>query len=108
MTAHRADYGLVRRLGGEEFAGISSNAALEQILPALGELLRAIVMPGGVVRITMSAGIAIREPFDPFERLYAEADEALYRAKRSGRNRIELSARAQELLPSDQRLTAGP
>jgi diguanylate cyclase (GGDEF)-like protein len=106
MTAHRAEYGLVGRLGGEEFARISSNAALEQIIPALGDLLGAIettpfVTPGGVVRITMSAGIAIRDPYEPFERLYAEADEALYRAKRSGRNRIQLSARAREVLPPE-------
>jgi diguanylate cyclase (GGDEF)-like protein len=106
MTAHLASYGLVGRLGGEEFALIASNAALEQILPALGDLLRAIettpfVTPGGVVRITMSAGIAIRDPFEPFEWLYAEVDEALYQAKRSGRNRIHLSARARESLTSE-------
>jgi diguanylate cyclase (GGDEF)-like protein len=93
--------GSLRRLCGEEFALIASNASLEQITAALGDLLRAIettpfVTLGGAIRITMSAGIAIRNPFEPFERLYAEADEVLYRAKRSGRNRIELSPRVQE------------
>jgi diguanylate cyclase (GGDEF)-like protein len=107
MTQHLAGYGLVGRLGGEEFALISSNASLEQIVAALRDLLQAIettpfVSPGGAVRITMSAGVAIRHPSEPFERLYSEADEALYLAKRSGRNRIELSARAREALPADQ------
>jgi diguanylate cyclase (GGDEF)-like protein len=106
MTAHLAGYGLVGRLGGEEFALISTNASLAQIVPALGDLLRAIettpfVTPGGVVQITLSAGVAIRDPSEPFERLYAEADEALYLAKRSGRNRIKLSARARAELPPD-------
>jgi diguanylate cyclase (GGDEF)-like protein len=107
MTAHLAGYGLVGRLGGEEFALIASDCSVEQIIPALGDLLRAIettpfVTPGGVVRITMSAGIAIRDPFEAFERLYAEADEALYQAKRSGRNRIQLSARARKALAFDE------
>lgn len=107
MTQRLASYGLVGRLGGEEFALISSHASLEQIIPALRDLLRAIettpfVTPGGAVRITMSAGVAIRNQSEPFERLYSEADEALYLAKRSGRNRIELSARAREALPADQ------
>jgi diguanylate cyclase (GGDEF)-like protein len=104
MTQHLAGFGLVGRLGGEEFALISSDASLEQIMSALRELLRAIdatpfVTPGGAVQITMAAGIAIRHSSEPFERLYSEADEALYLAKRSGRNRIELSARAKEALP---------
>ena len=105
MTQHLAGYGLVGRLGGEEFALISSNASPEQIIPALRDLLHAIettpfVTPGGAFGITMSAGVAIRDPSEPFDRLYSEADEALYLAKRSGRNRIELSARAKEALPS--------
>jgi diguanylate cyclase (GGDEF)-like protein len=105
MTRHLAGYGLVGRLGGEEFALISSNVSLEQIILALRELLRAIettpfVTPGGAVRITMSAGVAIRHSSEPFERLYSEADEALYLAKRSGRNRIELSAQARQALPA--------
>lgn len=113
MTAHLATYGLVGRLGGEEFALIASNAALESIMPALDGLLRAIeatpfVTPGGVVRITLSAGVAIRDPSASFERLYAEADAALYQAKRSGRNRIQLSARAQGTLPPEMKLTVSP
>ena len=105
MTQHLARYGLVGRLGGEEFALISSNASPEQIIPALRNLLRAIettpfVTPAGAFGITMSAGVAIRDPSEPFDRLYSDADEALYLAKRSGRNRIELSARAKAALPS--------
>ena len=60
MTQHLARYGLVGRLGGEEFALISSNASPEQIIPALRNLLRAtettpFVTPAGAFGITMSA-----------------------------------------------------
>jgi diguanylate cyclase (GGDEF)-like protein len=60
MMQHLAGYGLVGRLGGEEFALISSNASIKQIIPTLRDLLQAIettpfVTPGGAVRITMSA-----------------------------------------------------
>ncbi|WP_210483749.1 GGDEF domain-containing protein [Microvirga antarctica] len=105
ITANHLDqYGLVGRLGGEEFALISSTASVEEIVVALDELLRVIektpiLMPGVAVRVTMSVGVAVRYAADTFERLYSEADEALYVAKRGGRNRIELSTRAQAAYP---------
>ncbi|EIM24446.1 GGDEF domain-containing protein [Microvirga lotononidis] len=64
MTQRLASYGLAGCLGGEEFALISSNVSLDQIIAALRDLLRAIettpfITPGGAVRITMAAGVAI-------------------------------------------------
>jgi PleD family two-component response regulator len=40
--------------------------------------------------VTMSFGVAASAPGDRFEyeRVFAEADAALYEAKRSGRNRV--------------------
>lgn len=113
LTAHLAAYGLVGRLGGEEFALISANATLEQIIPSLDNLLRVIettpfVTPGGIVKITMSAGVGVRQPSEPFDWLYAEADEALYLAKRSGRNCLRLSSRARDVLPSDKMINGWP
>jgi diguanylate cyclase (GGDEF)-like protein len=104
MASHLAQFGLVGRLGGEEFALISSTASVAVIVRALDELLgiiakTPIVVPGDAVRVTMSVGVAVRYPEEPFERLYSEADEALYLAKRGGRNRIELSVRAREAFP---------
>jgi diguanylate cyclase (GGDEF)-like protein len=106
MTAHLAGYGLVGRLGGEEFALISSDVSVDRIVPALWDFLHAIartpiVVPGAVVHVTLSAGVATRSSTDPFDRLYAEADEALYLAKRNGRNRIEFSARVRERMPPE-------
>ena len=59
---------------------------------------------GPAVRVTVSAGLAVAdpEPAVSADRLYGQADQALYEAKRSGRNRVEAygaSAGASGLLP---------
>jgi PleD family two-component response regulator len=82
---------------------LSSKASIEQIIPALHDLLQAIettpfVTPGGAVRITMSAGVAIRA----VRAALLGGRRGLYVAKRSGRNRIELSAQARDALPSGE------
>jgi diguanylate cyclase (GGDEF)-like protein len=99
MADHLKELGLVGRLGGEEFALICSNISIERVMDAVGKLLdklqrTPVIAMGHSVRVTMSAGIAVRSPSEPFDKLYSDADEALYRAKRAGRNRIELSSRA--------------
>jgi diguanylate cyclase len=56
----------------------------------------------GHVQITLSAGVAVsRDPSDedPSLLLHA-ADEALYRAKENGRNRVELAPGGSVLLSS--------
>jgi diguanylate cyclase (GGDEF)-like protein len=49
---------------------------------------------GGSLTVTASFGIASFERSQPvdFNRLVAQADGALYAAKRTGRNRIEIAA----------------
>ena len=39
--------------------------------------------------VTVSLGVAVQRPGDTLSTLMARADEALYRAKSSGRNRCE-------------------
>ena len=51
----------------------------------------AIVVGGNVLRITISVGVAERQPGETRDALIARADEALYVAKNSGRNRVELA-----------------
>jgi len=103
MTRHLAGTGLVGRLGGEEFALVSVSAPLERILTAWDEFQQAlartpIIIPTGIVQVTMSAGVAVRSRSGTFDKLYSEADEALYAAKGMGRNRIELSPGATRML----------
>lgn len=87
---------LAVRLGGEEFAifvaGPSSTgcAALAERLRTAAARLRLTQAPGH--RVTLSFGIAFHRPRESLERLAARADKLLYRAKRGGRDRIEVEA----------------
>lgn len=89
---------LVARVGGEEFMvllpGTSVVAAAE-----LAEKIRrkvqdtpVFVMPDLAVHMTVSIGVAEMAAGQAvlFKSLYLAADQALYQAKRQGRNRVEL------------------
>lgn len=81
------------RVGGEEFCLLATVAADENIGP-LAEKLRRVVadQPFPVVdKITTSIGIAHFREGDTQESIYARADEAMYAAKRKGRNCVEFS-----------------
>jgi diguanylate cyclase (GGDEF)-like protein len=81
---------LVYRMGGEEFLIVLPGATLADAEP-LAERARVAIedaRPGGLP-ITVSMGVAAAEAADVvFESVFRRADEALYRAKREGRNRV--------------------
>lgn len=86
---------VVARLGGEEFAVLLPEASLAGAL-AYAERIRedvealAVTAPGHrEARCTVSIGVAASRPEDRTEEdLLQRADEALYRAKGTGRNRV--------------------
>ncbi|MTV39751.1 sensor domain-containing diguanylate cyclase [Duganella radicis] len=87
---------VLARIGGEEFAVLLPSVGLEDAL-AVAERLRAQVQRNPVVyqrqRIpcTVSLGVAVMdESTTGFESLLARADQALYQAKRRGRNQVAL------------------
>jgi predicted signal transduction protein with EAL and GGDEF domain len=57
-----------------------------------------IIVGKFAVRVAISAGVALRDDDQTFDRLYSEADRALYQAKAAGRNRIQFASPSQ--LPS--------
>lgn len=86
---------LVARVGGEEFA-VLCTATSERGAIRLAERIRAAIeeahtsVEGRSLRVTASLGVACRRGHQgsiPSE-LYRTADQHLYRAKRSGRNRV--------------------
>jgi diguanylate cyclase len=88
---------LVARFGGEEFAVVLPETGLAHAL-ALAEKIRARLATQRVrlrrdgrtlEAITISVGVAEFRPGERLEDLVARTDEALYRAKRGGRDRVE-------------------
>ena len=90
LEARRVD--LVGRWGGEEFLLILPSTDREGAR-ILAERIRHRVdhsppIPNGPERITLSIGVATHGLGETPEELVARADEALYAAKRQGRNRV--------------------
>jgi diguanylate cyclase (GGDEF)-like protein len=87
----------VARYGGEEFAVLLPNTDLDGALNALRKVRRQLeesncFLDNGVEisTPTFSAGIALFSPGESPDELIKRADMAMYRAKRTGRNRIEI------------------
>ena len=90
-------FDLAYRLGGEEFVILLPGAELEDAAE-LAERLRGAVAEdpvAGDVPITMSFGVgaSLREATFDYDAVFAEADGALYEAKRGGRNRVCVAGR---------------
>ena len=81
------------RYGGEEFAVLLRNPTLD-IAVEVGERVRAAVGDldldrFGVARVSVSVGAAVADdPDEPISATIAQADKALYDAKRRGRDRV--------------------
>jgi diguanylate cyclase (GGDEF)-like protein len=88
---------VVARTGGEEFMILAPNTSLDGAQPLARRIVeafrrRVFVEPSPRVSLTVSVGVvADHVPSETIaEDLRARADEALYAAKRSGRNRVVL------------------
>jgi diguanylate cyclase (GGDEF)-like protein len=85
---------VICRLGGEEFLVISPDTAITPAM-SLAERLRLAVCKTRAASVnithntTVSIGVSQREPsMLRFDELIKAADNALYDAKRAGRNRV--------------------
>ena len=82
----------VGRYGGEEFVLVLPNAPLERATRIVERVRIAIDESGGVPPVTASFGLATLSGDASPEALLQRADEALYAAKRAGRNRYRVAA----------------
>jgi len=96
----------IGRYGGEEFLVVAVGCGSAETLN-LAERLRSTVgdepfhLERSSLWVTISLGQAVCcDPDANAEQMICRADEALYRAKRAGRNRVE-PARAKAISPSD-------
>jgi len=91
---HKSD--IVARFGGEEFVLLLPNtdhAAALEVTERVRQAVLALNHPNpgtSLARVSVSAGLAIAETPEQLETLLQAADQALYRAKEAGRNRVEV------------------
>tara|TARA_R110000787_G_scaffold16887_6_gene53392 strand:- start:30620 stop:31831 length:1212 start_codon:yes stop_codon:yes gene_type:complete len=95
------------RIGGEEFCVAiwnCPNDAAEQLADRIRQAFEGLKHSGlsNDVRLTASFGVATARHGETYEQLFARADSALYRAKSSGRNRVENAEERHPEEPSPQ------
>jgi len=84
---------LIGRWGGEEFLAVLVNVS-QTLLMSLAEKFRVLAEESSLhgerppVRVTLSCGAAMARPEDTEESLVKRADERMYQAKRTGKNRV--------------------
>jgi diguanylate cyclase len=87
---------LAARYGGEEFAVILPNTVMRSAVTVADHIRRAVMTKElmkrstgeHLGRVTISIGVATLRPEDSVASLIGRADECLYAAKHSGRNRV--------------------
>jgi diguanylate cyclase (GGDEF)-like protein/PAS domain S-box-containing protein len=88
---------ILARYGGEELVVLLTEADAEAAVRVAERIragLRTTAMPvpgGGTLQLTISVGIAQHREGETLEALLRRADEALYDAKRSGRDRVAVA-----------------
>ena len=95
-TMRTSDF--VARFGGEEFVAFIHGDDVGKAAKC-AERIRAMIEDAvvqtndGPVQVTVSIGVGINGPNTSFEQAVFEADEALYCAKQTGRNRVKVAVR---------------
>ena len=88
---------IVGRIGGDEFMVLLKNAAGGELAAQKAAELCSVLQSeygregGERISLTASVGVAAYNEGDTFQQLYKAADEALYSAKRSGKDRYVIA-----------------
>lgn len=96
LTVAVRPYDGVGRIGGEEFLVLIPGAAGEDVRTVLERVRQAVcatpvVHAGRQIDVTVSLGGTTTRGDEPEDQVMIRADEALYRAKELGRNRVEMT-----------------
>lgn len=101
---------LAARIGGEEFAVVLPHTPLEGAMTVAERIRRAVEgarLPHGISRVsdhvTVSMGVVSSCADIPLADFVARADQALYRAKKNGRNRVEPYVSPVDLIEIDRK-----
>lgn len=89
---------LVARIGGDEFVLLCLGVSEPDRLVALGRRVQEVLRPpveldGERLHVTVSVGAAVAGPGATADALLRDADAAMYAAKSSGGNRVQLFSR---------------
>jgi len=101
------------RIGGEEFCIAvwnCENGPAERLANRIRHAFARVEHEGlnEDIRLTASFGVAMAQDGERYERLFARADEALYRAKEGGRDRVESAEDRREKAPIASRDLESP
>lgn len=99
MQSNLRSYDTIGRYGGEEFLIVLPNCDLNAAANKAEKLRAAVSMALFTTKVctlavTVSLGVACSDNIQGAEALIHAADEALYQAKRNGRNRLEVASTA--------------
>ncbi|WP_299430299.1 GGDEF domain-containing protein [uncultured Meiothermus sp.] len=99
LQQHLRESDSLARWGGEEFLILAPETDLHQadhLAQRLLESIRETPMSG--VHITLSLGVAYYRQGDTVAAILSRADEAMYRAKAAGRNRVVLEEQLEDVI----------
>jgi diguanylate cyclase (GGDEF)-like protein len=94
LQSHLRKQDILMRWGGEEFLIVVVGEELKELM-RLAERLRYQVASHSIPTVgsvTASFGIALQHPAEPLHQLFERADQGLYQAKATGRNRVCLAS----------------
>lgn len=89
------DYDVVGRYGGEEFVALVHFNLTRELLQYLKRVKQIVTSNNFIykqhqIKVTFSAGVAIRSNYENYQNSIQRADMLLYEAKEAGRNQIKL------------------
>ena len=95
LSKNVRDEDVVGRFGGEEFILVLQNKSIQQALDIAErcrkeiEITRIKVNDKEFIQISASFGITVGNHYQTKQQILKQADEALYLAKKSGRNQVK-------------------